>query len=172
MSKYEIPVSMSNGYHSVNGIPESKLREIADILGVIDTVILIIPLHVVKDIGKCYTGINQRIIELACEIPAEQYRNKYFKGEKDEVTVGWLVALHEFFHALHHIGIIKPDDPDSMKAWERAKDREALISGEKTPTEVQKVYLEGYKERMSEKEDEADRFAVDTYHDLKNKGLI
>ena len=138
----------------VNGIPLKKILEIAEYVGVKDTVIIILPRQVVGLLGKCYPLLCGKVIELSSDMNVEGYANKHYFDQYGEDTIAWLVILHEFYHSLEHICAIPLEDA------------ERIISGRN------EGYVKGREKATEDQEDEADRWAVEMFYELKREHKI
>ena len=156
-------------YNTVNGIHINKIREIADYLNIVDLAIYIAPKHVIGLAGRCYPGINSRVLELATEFDPLKFNNKHFDGVPDAIEAGWLLTLHEFCHADKHVAKLTPENYNN---YLKAQKEDAILQGREKATENQKAFIANLKDRMTVKEDEADRWAVEMFHMLKAEGKI
>jgi len=156
-------------YNTVNGIHIHKIREIADYLNIVDLAIYIAPKHVIGLAGRCYPGINSRVIELATEFDSLKFHNKHFEGVPTATEAGWLLVLHEFCHADKDVAKLTPEN---YSKYLQAQKQDAILQGREKATENQKAFIANLKDRMAVKEDEADRWAVEMFHMLKAEGKI
>jgi len=156
-------------YNTVNGIHIHKIREIADYLNIVDLAIYIAPKHVIGLAGRCYPGINSRVIELAAEFDSLKFHNKHFEGVPTATEAGWLLVLHEFCHADKHVAKLTPENYNN---YLKAQKQDAILQGREKATEDQKVFIAILEEKLALKEDEADRWAVEMFHLLKREHKI
>ena len=156
-------------YNTVNGIHIHKIREIADYLNIVDLAIYVAPKHVIGLAGRCYPGINSRVLELATEFDPLKFNNKHFDGVPDAIEAGWLLILHELCHADKDVAKLTSAN---YSKYLQAQKQDAILQGREKATEDQKVFIAILEEKLALKEDEADRWAVEMFHLLKREHKI
>lgn len=151
---------------SVNGIHISKLREVADLLGLPKVTIYIAPSLGGKYLARAYSGWGSaHCIEILDTIFPASYGDK----TEDGVKCAWLCFLHEVYHCLAHVMPSKRDlnaDQIDQISYTEAK----LSSGDISDEE--KEFFESLLELRDQHEKEANEYAEFQYEKLKSEEVI